>query len=39
MYSPYNVDSSSYDVTIYRVENTTNTGYSVSTHNVNNTNG
>ena len=39
IYSPYGIVQQNYDYSPYTTDNSTNTGYNVSTHNGNNTNG
>lgn len=38
-YNPYYINNESYSYSPYRIDNSTNSGYNVSTHNGNNTNG
>ena len=39
IYSPYGIVQQTYNYTPYKIDNTTNSGYNVTTHNANNTNG
>lgn len=39
IYNPYGIVQQTYNYTPYKIDNTTNSGYNVPTHNANNTNG
>ena len=39
IYNPYNIVTQTYNSDPYKIDNSTNTGYNVSTYNVNKTNG
>lgn len=39
IYSPYIIVNQTYNQNPYKIDNTTNSGYVVQTHNANNTNG